>query len=130
MRTSSSERSPRKCRRISSRFRPSIMKFRSASVTGLPCNSKNLLQVFLWIGWLSTITPSMSNITACSIRRSSPYSNFEPRPIGLGDLIIFESSDVKEVVGNAKRCHLSDEIRQDMKADIGRNAIRNEVKKG
>src|SRR5690242_18459216 len=56
--------SPRKCRRTSSRFRPSWINANSASGTSISSERKKAFHACRCAGWLSTTTPSKSKMTA------------------------------------------------------------------
>src|SRR5438445_8631811 len=125
---SSGSRSPRKCRRMSSRFRHSRTNCKSSSAAVLPTDSRNLLHAFLCTGWLSTITPSKSKTTPLIM--CLPGLRFrESRPRQLGCSVSFHCSDIDKKIRNSIGRQSSNEERQDMESKIDRTCVRNFIQK-
>src|SRR5271167_3138141 len=101
------------------------MKSNSSSLVSRPTLSRKIFQARRWAGWLSMITPSISNTTP----RNIPVTSSLPvsRPGCLRRFIVLHGADVDEVIVYGKGDHAAGEPRQHMKPNISRSIVRDNL---
>src|ERR1700689_2695004 len=118
--------SPRKCLRISARLWPSRIKSNSSSVVSRRTLSRKIFHARRCAGWLSMITPSISNTTPRNIPVNSSLLVSGPACLRL--LIVFHRANIDEVIVDGKSNHTAREPRQHVKPNISRSNVRDHFK--